>query len=419
MNVNELVSDRRRHVRILGLSKNDFDSSGDRTFQAKMQSRSTPRSRKKRTEKVSRETENVLTENVLNDSINEHPYEARLFKYDYINELNIVYAMQWEPDYYYRGALTCWTEKGNWAMGFLGCRDIVTENVLNDPSKKYFRNRASVINELIIIYATQWESDYNRGFQAEIESERLRPWRRDEEGDWALEFPGCRDIVTENVLNYSRNESPGPDGAQLFKNDFEELSHRFDIKYHMTPCRSDYDSRGDENFSIQEKLQRGGLSYNQPGEGWTRVGFNVKAFGDDTTWLSKGWGGWAVGFHGCRKVGIENVLNVSRRRRLAPGGVQAFKDDADINILSDTRGEKCGEGIYFGEDIDHVAKYYGTKILGYKCVFQARLNPSKVRIPRGKPTYRIVNDPKDVRVYGLCFKRKEDFSDDEQFSDEG
>ena len=168
-------------------------------------------------------------------------------------------------------------------------------------------------------------------------------------------------------------------------------------------------------------LRRGGLVYRRPGPGWARVGFNVKnKFDSDKNWLSRE-DGWAVGYHGCRPEGVEKLKSIARTLEMQPGSPSEseYAEEIDVNILSDQQGQPCGSGIFFADDIDWVAEYYGTPINGYNCVFQARLKPSKVRIPKNLhhgAEIRIVNEERNVRVYGLCFK-KVNRDDDEDLND--
>ena len=138
------------------------------------------------------------------------------------------------------------------------------------------------------------------------------------------------------------------------------------------------------------------------------MGLRVKGRYDngDDSWLSctGGSGEWAVAFHGSRTVA--GNIGIATSREIRPGGGQWHKKDVDINELSDNKGNPCGEGSsYFADDIEiSAAPFYTTSISGKTCVFQARLCPSKIRIPTGNSNYRIVNEMKYARPYGICVR---------------
>ena len=120
---------------------------------------------------------------------------------------------------------------------------------------------------------------------------------------------------------------------------------------------------------------------------------------DDWLGMDGESGEWTSGFHGSSSMTGNQEIVASREIR--PGERQMFRDDIDVNTLSDTFGEACGDGAYFADDIE-VAKRYATTVKNLKCVFQARLCPSKVRIPSEYPMFRIVNEAKYARPYGIC-----------------
>ena len=111
---------------------------------------------------------------------------------------------------------------------------------------------------------------------------------------------------------------------------------------------------------------------------------------------------WAIGFHGSRTV--EGNQGIASSREIRPGARQLHKNDKDVNSLSDKYNKSCGTGSYFADDIEISARGYGGSINERKCVFQARLKPSKVRIPGGNRNYRIVNETEYARPYGICIK---------------
>ena len=169
---------------------------------------------------------------------------------------------------------------------------------------------------------------------------------------------------------------------------------------------SDLDSRGDFEFprSNGDIQKRGGMEYKQPNSQWIRVGLNVMGKYDDgnNDWLMMDGNPreWAVGFHGSDLKGIKGIIESNYEIR--PGSGQFHKGDIDINTLSDNCGKPCGPGSYFADDITISARDYSKVIRERKCVFQVRLCPSKIRIPKGEKGYRIVNEEKYARPYGIC-----------------
>lgn len=166
----------------------------------------------------------------------------------------------------------------------------------------------------------------------------------------------------------------------------------------------DFDPKGDFQFPCKDgdTQERGGMTYKQPCSNWVRIGLSVSGRFDNGNddWL--GMDGnpneWTVGFHGSS---VEGMKNIAASREIRSGARQMFCDDVDINSVSDRFGLECGVGAYFADDIE-IAKRYAADIRGLKCVFQARLYPSKVRVPEGYPMFRIVNQAEYARPYGIC-----------------
>ena len=65
------------------------------------------------------------------------------------------------------------------------------------------------------------------------------------------------------------------------------------------------------------------------------------------------------------------------------GPFQAYKDDNNLNPLTNNKHKKIGKGVYFLPDIDEAkdaAKSFNFSGKNYKAVFMCRINPEKVRI---------------------------------------
>jgi hypothetical protein len=123
---------------------------------------------------------------------------------------------------------------------------------------------------------------------------------------------------------------------------------------------------------------------------------------------------WPVAFHG---VGYPKALIVSN---IAIHGLKIVQSsDGGRHLYADKKcirtGKIIGEGIYCSPKIE-VAEYFadsnGESFLStdgkrHKIVFQCRVNPYAIReCPTGKSDdiYWVINDPKDIRPYGICMR---------------
>ncbi|XP_063728148.1 uncharacterized protein LOC134855535 [Symsagittifera roscoffensis] len=173
--------------------------------------------------------------------------------------------------------------------------------------------------------------------------------------------------------------------------------------------KSDFDPQGDFEFPSPAGLllTRGGLDYHQPNSNWIRVGLRVatRYDGGNDDWLKSGnKNEWAVGFHGSDEAGTRAISQT--RNFKVDGNGQRYRFDIDANELSDRKGQPCGKGAYFGAKVEKAEEYSKYKARGHKVVIQVRIKPDKVRIPSGRKSFRIVNDPEFIRPYGLCLKMK-------------
>lgn len=134
-----------------------------------------------------------------------------------------------------------------------------------------------------------------------------------------------------------------------------------------------------------------------PPIGWTAIALKVskKYDGGNDKWLgnSNSKGEWYIGYHGVKTLkSINNIF--FKGFRLGSG--QYCKDQDNTNPLTRDLYPKCGEGVYFAQDIND-AKDYSEIIQysgdNYRVVFMCRLNPKKVRIAdKGmNKDYMIVN----------------------------
>ena len=201
---------------------------------------------------------------------------------------------------------------------------------------------------------------------------------------------------------------PLEDGRIVNLTRIEDAKKKQVALFELTP--DDFDSRGDIEFPtpIGEEQKRGGMVYNQPSNKWVRVGLSVLGKYDNRNndWLMMNGnpGEWAVGYHGSSLTGNKGIAS---ERLLKPGSGQAYENDIDMNPLSTRKGKQCGKGSYFASDIETPVEWgYSKPINGRYCVFQVRLKPSQVRIPETMTQYRIINNPKYARPFGICIKEE-------------
>ncbi|CAF4430469.1 unnamed protein product [Rotaria sp. Silwood2] len=181
-----------------------------------------------------------------------------------------------------------------------------------------------------------------------------------------------------------------------------------------------FDKKGDLRYCNEEplKLTRGKWDYYTPFKGWIRYGLNIDKFGScGSQWLAcdGAAGEWAVGFHGFRR----DVLN--SLKHIATEGFKVFQGSnsewgttsKDVGPNASLSSEKtCGKGIFLTPKMKHMTdnvencrlikpiqynKHYYIEV-----ALQCRINPKKIRLPEcSQNEYYIVNDPVNVRPYGL------------------
>ena len=169
------------------------------------------------------------------------------------------------------------------------------------------------------------------------------------------------------------------------------------------------DKRGNCQAGWRKKSKNGPKDFSKdyiPPEGWTAIGLKVASIydGGNDAWLGTGnnKGEWYIGYHGVKSIDAIHGICVDGFRR---GSGQVYKDDVNINPLTNKQFPKCGEGVYFTNDIEEAKKYTlpidynGNK---YRIVFMCRVNPYKVRIASlgDKKEYWIVEGDKLGDLYG-------------------
>ena len=142
-----------------------------------------------------------------------------------------------------------------------------------------------------------------------------------------------------------------------------------------------------------------------PPIGWTAIALKVSHKYNGNTWIGNSNidGEWYVGYHGVKtKDSINNIFYRGFRR--GPG--QDYQNYSNINPLTNILYPKCGEGVYFAQNINDAKSYCniiqsnnGNK---YRIVFMCRINPNRVRIWNISENrdYMIVNGDKLDDIYG-------------------
>ena len=93
---------------------------------------------------------------------------------------------------------------------------------------------------------------------------------------------------------------------------------------------------------------------------------------------------------------------------LIAGGGQVHRGDSAINLSSK---EKVGIGIYCTPHFQIALGYsepIRVKNKEYHLVLQCRVNPEKIKVCSGDHTYWVMNEPKDVRPYGILLVKGKD-----------
>lgn len=170
---------------------------------------------------------------------------------------------------------------------------------------------------------------------------------------------------------------------------------------------STYDRQKD--WRKNDSGPKGYLKKYNPPSGLTGIGLKVALIYDDDdigrSWLAddNNKGEWYIAYHGVKSMeSIKNICIDGFRR----GNGQAYKDNDNINPLTKQKFPKCGEGVYFTNDIDEVKNTYAKPIPynnnSYKIIFMCRVNPYKVRIADigNNKEYWIVEGDKLGDLYG-------------------
>ena len=162
-----------------------------------------------------------------------------------------------------------------------------------------------------------------------------------------------------------------------------------------------FDFRHNEDFrstrDTGQVLRRGGEVYELP-YGYQRFAVGVKGKYDsgNNTWLrnSGGSGEWAVAYHGTQHCNLPGILS---------GGFQVGPRQAYAN--------EVGRGVYVTPHIRTAEMYTRVTNLSHngeqknvRIILQCRVRPSAIRKTTDSRGYWVINDPADVRPYGVLMK---------------
>lgn len=167
----------------------------------------------------------------------------------------------------------------------------------------------------------------------------------------------------------------------------------------------------DQNEWTKKNLMRGGKEYNPP-YGWYGIGLRVsKKYGRSLKWLGNEneYGEWAVAYHSVGKDNVfDKIVNIICGNLKNEEG-RLYKYEYNINN-NKNKYPFCGEGICLYPNVEHAVKFSDKTSLGifnikFQFVFMSRVNPNKIRIPKGLPIKWILRgDSDEIRPYRLLIK---------------
>jgi len=183
---------------------------------------------------------------------------------------------------------------------------------------------------------------------------------------------------------------------------------------HLSLNPNQFDSRYDFEWGLSwapEFEGRGGLDYYFP-IGWKGYALKVLGKYDDgrDDWIVKhNASGWAVGYHGVSYDPVKKIQSILNSK-LRPGLGQVYQSSQDCNPLlsGPQKGRVVGKGIYLSQKIDVPERSYSTPLevdgKKYIVLFQCRIKPREIRMPKEVPTYYVVPDGDYIRPYRILVK---------------
>jgi len=172
---------------------------------------------------------------------------------------------------------------------------------------------------------------------------------------------------------------------------------------------------GDRFEIISKQDYRGGEVYNRP-VGWIRYALKIQnCYPNPNIWLNSDGNSneWAVAYLGFKISPLRSLYS----RLFRNGVLDPFIENSkqlkyvnleDINPKSLRFGELCNIGIICTPKPEEAEKHtpeFIVKDLKYKMLLQCRVNPKRIRIPKGTKDLYIINNSKNIRPYGLLIKQ--------------
>ena len=100
---------------------------------------------------------------------------------------------------------------------------------------------------------------------------------------------------------------------------------------------------------------------------------------------------------------------INSQETLKAGYEQIYKNDENINEVSKSEFKKCGTGVYLYQDPKIAENTAGIIDIGgvrYKVLLMCRVNPKKIRQPKGFQYCWILNPPpSEIRPYRILIKK--------------
>lgn len=172
---------------------------------------------------------------------------------------------------------------------------------------------------------------------------------------------------------------------------------------------------GDRFIISNTPEKRGGMVYMRP-VGWIRYGLKIKiCYPDLKTWLTSDGSPneWAVAYQGFKISPIRSLATrlIDKTGKLNPNlpisKQTKYAKHEDINPRSLRHGEECNLGVICSPNPSEAEKYTPEFIVDnkkYKMLLQCRVNPRRVRIPRNTKDLFVINNPVNIRPYGILIK---------------
>ena len=159
---------------------------------------------------------------------------------------------------------------------------------------------------------------------------------------------------------------------------------------------------------------RGGEIYQKPC-GWVRYALKVKyCYPNKDTWLASDGNKneWAVAYHGFKITPMRSLkLKLIQEGKLNPFLKNSmntkFVNVEDVNPKSLRYKEKCNLGIFCSPSIEEAEKNtceFTLNDKSYKMLLQCRVNPRRIRKPKGADNLYIINHASNIRPYGILIK---------------